>query len=250
MMGKNQSGPMKAPIKRKQPMGMVGAPKPLRAVIPATRQAAGSQIQTVPAAAQVQELVQTIQSPMGPLQIVTKQVNGKMVQLIRFNKTEPKGPSNLRKLLLAAIPGFFGVMGLSQLYQGKKVKGAAFLAGGLVASFVSSWYTIIPARLQGLFTHGAPQPAYALSFLSSLNINASLASKLSVDLMGVVAVVWALQLFDAMGPFFTKQNIVSVAATASSKAPIPLPLPAPAVRRAITPTPNPSFMASESKPVA
>jgi hypothetical protein len=155
----------------------------------------------------------------------------------------------VKKLLLAAIPGFFGIMGLSQLYQGKKMKGAAFLVGGLVASFVSSWYMIIPARIESLLTHGTNLPPYALSFLSSLAINPSLASKLSVDLMGVVAVVWALQLFDAMGPFFTKQSMIGIAS--SSQGPrVPLPLPSPSVRRAITPAPSPTFKASDMNPSA
>lgn len=220
------------------------------AVGPRPAQPAPLPVRVVAAPTPVSELVQTIQSPMGPLQIVTKQVNGKMVQLIRFNKFEPKGPTNLKRLLLAAIPGFFGVMGLSQIYQGKKVKGAIFFAAGLIASFVSSWYLIVPARVDALFTHAAIQSPYSISFLSSLNIDPSLASKLSVDLLGVVAVVWALQLFDAMGPFFSKESIVSMAPTTVTKMPLPLPLPSPGARRAITPATIQNFNRAEAKPAA
>ncbi|MDG6925907.1 MAG: hypothetical protein JRN09_05090 [Nitrososphaerota archaeon] len=153
--------------------------------------------------------------------------------------------SNPKKLMLAAIPGFFGLMGLSQLYQGKRTKGLAFFIGGVLASFLSSWYIIIPSRFEALATKGAMLSPYAISFFSSMNINASLAGKLSVDLMGVVVALWGLQLFDAMGPFISKQTVAVITSAVGQKVTVPLPT----VRRAIAAAPNPTFSATaEHKP--
>ena len=161
-------------------------------------------------------------------------------QTVRVVRTSTKPLSNNKKLLLAAVPGFFGVMGLSQFYQGKKMKGLAFFVSGIVASFVSSWYIIIQSRLEALTSHSAQLSPYALSFLSSLDMNASLASKLSVDLMGVVAALWGLQLFDAMGPFISRQTVAILTTAVGQKVPVPMPT----VRRAISPAPKQPFAES------
>jgi hypothetical protein len=142
------------------------------------------------------------QLPPGAIEIVTKQINGKPVQVVRIRRSQArKQASAMKRLLIAAVPGFFGLMGLSQVYQGRKATGFAFFLAGAIASFLSSWYIIILSRIDAALTHGAILPAYALSLISSLNVSSPLASKLSVDMLGVVAVLWAVQLFDAMGPF-------------------------------------------------
>jgi hypothetical protein len=166
-------------------------------------------------------------------------------QTVRVVRTSPRQLSSSKKLLLAAIPGFFGLMGLSQLYQGKRTRGLAFFFGGVLASFLSSWYIIIPARFEALAMKGVMLSPYALSFFSSMDINASLAGKLSVDLMGVVVALWGLQLFDAMGPFISKQTVAVITSAVGQKVAVPMPT----VRRAIAAAPNPSFsVAAERKP--
>jgi len=167
---------------------------------------------------------------------------GQRIRIVRTSK--PK--SNSKKLFLAAVPGFFGLMGLSQLHQGKRAKGFAFFIAGLVASFVSSWYVLIPARFEALLTKGAFLPPYALSFLSSTNLSASLASKLSVDMIGVVMALWALQTFDAMDAFISRRTVAVISTAVSQKVTVPMP----AVRRAIAAAPTQSFASSaERKPV-
>ena len=142
------------------------------------------------------------QLPPGAIEIVTRQINGKPVQVVRIRRSQArKQASAMKRLLIAAVPGFFGLMGLSQVYQGRKATGFAFFLAGAIASFLSSWYIIILSRIDAALTHGAFLPAYALSIISSLNVSSPLASKLSIDMLGVVAVLWAVQLFDAMGPF-------------------------------------------------
>jgi len=189
------------------------------------------------------EVLKANQIPAG-FEIITKQVNGKPVQVVRFRRPVSQsapGPkkqaSGAKKLSLAAIPGFFGLMGLSQLYQGRKATGLLFMGAGAFASFLSSWYIILLARIDAGFTHGVMLPAYALSFLSSTGLSASLASKLSIDLLGVVAVLWALQLFDAMGPFVRQPKISDMTVASGPKVTIPLP----GVRRAIVSAPSPPF---------
>jgi TM2 domain-containing membrane protein YozV len=189
--------------------------------------------------------IQDMQLPPGAFEIVTRQINGKAVQMVRFRKAAAKKPASAgRKLLLAALPGFFGLMGLSQLYQGRRRTGLTFFISGAVLSFVSSWYILIGARVAALISHGSLLPAYAISLLSSTSMNASLASKLSMDLLGVVAILWGLQLFDAMGAFVSRQTIATLSSAAEKRAPLRVP----ALRRAITSAPKQPFQtAPENK---
>ncbi len=114
-------------------------------------------------------------------------------------------------------------MGLGQLYQGKKLRGFAFCFAGALTSFLSSWYIIVPARLEALASGSHFSSPYMLSFLSSTGMNASLASKLSVDLMGVVLVLWAIQLFDAMGPL-AKNQTTSLVSSVGQNISVPRPM--------------------------
>ena len=129
-------------------------------------------------------------------------------------------------MLLAALPGFFGVMGLSQLYQGKKVLGTTFLLSGAVLAFLSSWYIILPSRIDVFLLKGQFLSPYALSFLSSTSVSAGLGSKLAIDLLGLLMVVWGVQLFDAVGSFFGTSPAVMVTAAAPRQG---LPLRAPEI---------------------
>ncbi len=181
------------------------------------------------------------QLPPGSYEIVTRLVNGKPVQMVRIRRSQlQKQSSTAKKLLFAAVPGFFGLMGLSQVYQGRKLSGLLFFLTGAIVSFLSSWYIIIPSRIDAALTHGSFLPAYALSLLSSTGMSASLASKLSMDLLGVVAVIWAVQLFDAMGPFFGRPSMATVTSASGSKISIPFPT----LRRAIVSAPNTPFRSS------
>jgi len=145
---------------------------------------------------------QSVRIPVDSLEIVTRQEDGKTRQYVRFKKAPAKHLSTRRKLLLAAVPGFLGVMGISQFYQERRIAGALFLLSGAIVSFLSSWYLIILARVDALVTHGTILSAYSLSFLSSAGLDPTFADKLSADLLGVVALLWAFQLFDAVSPIF------------------------------------------------
>ena len=188
------------------------------------------------------------QLPAGAFEIVTREVNGKQVQMVRIRRSQLKKSVSVgKKLLFAAVPGFFGLMGLSQIYQGRKVTGFAFFLSGAIVSFLSSWFLIIPSRIDAALTHGTFLPAYSLSLFSSLNVSASLASKLSMDLLGLVAVLWAVQLFDAMGPFVGRQTMETLTASNGRKVSVSFP----GIRRAIVSAPSTPFKSSsESKSAA
>ena len=131
-----------------------GAPRP---IIPG--QAAGKPVNMPVANAQTVTIMAPVVSQPG--------------QNMRVVKESTKPTSRTKKLLLAAVPGFFGLMGLSQLYQGKTFKGLAFFMGGMVASFISSWYIIVPAVLESVVMRSKSLPPYALSFLSSSPVTAA-----------------------------------------------------------------------------
>jgi hypothetical protein len=117
-----------------------------------------------------------------------------------------------RRSFLAAVPGFFGLMGLSQISQGRKLVGFSFLASGALLSFLSSWYLIILGRLDAFFFKGAQLSPYALSYLSSVGGNSAVGSKLAFDLLGVLVVVWGLSVYDALGSVFTARRSASATA--------------------------------------
>jgi hypothetical protein len=122
------------------------------------------------------------------------------------------GQAVWKKALLAAVPGFFGFMGLSQLFQGRKLVGLSFLASGALISFLSSWYIILIGRIASFLFNGQQLSAYDLSLLSSVGGNPEVGSKLVMDLLGVLIVVWGLSVFDAIGSVFATKR----AAEASS----------------------------------
>ena len=115
------------------------------------------------------------------------------------------GQSVWKKTFLAAVPGFFGLMGLSQLYQGRKLVGFSFLASGALISFLSSWYIILFGRIGSFVFKGAQPSAYALTFLSSVGGNAEVGSKIAMDLLGLLIVVWGLSVYDALGSVFVEE---------------------------------------------
>jgi hypothetical protein len=122
-------------------------------------------------------------------------------------QSQPRNVSSIwKKVFLATVPSFFGLMGLSQLYQGRKLMGFSFLVSGAIISFVSSWYIILLGRIDSFLFNGNQLSAYALSFLSSFGGNTSFGNKLTLDLLGLLMVVWGLQMFDALGSVFTSRN--------------------------------------------
>ena len=90
--------------------------------------------------------------------------------------------------------------------------GLSFLASGALISFLSSWYIILIGRIASFLFNGQQLSAYDLSLLSSVGGNPEVGSKLVMDLLGVLIVVWGLSVFDAIGSVFATKR----AAEASS----------------------------------
>ena len=107
---------------------------------------------------------------------------------------------SIKRLLLAAVPGFFGVMGLGQIFEKRRSRGLLFLLAGALISFFSSWYTILPERIASFVTGGAALPPYALSWMSYFTGYSAVAGEASMILLALVPAVWALQLYDSISP--------------------------------------------------
>jgi hypothetical protein len=105
-----------------------------------------------------------------------------------------------KKLLLSAVPGFFGIMGLGQFFEKRTKRGLFFLLVGGALSILSSWYTIVPERIYSLVTGTAALPPYALSWMSLFTgYSASLGEALVMFLVFIPA-MWGLQIYDAFSP--------------------------------------------------
>ena len=101
-------------------------------------------------------------------------------------------------LALATIPAFFGLMGLSQLKEGRRSRGISFLIAGLALGALSSWFLILPSRI-GEFFSSQPMPAVAtLSWLSSSFGGSTASSWVIGSLLVAFLLVWVLQLTDAI----------------------------------------------------
>jgi hypothetical protein len=107
---------------------------------------------------------------------------------------------SLKRLLLATVPGFFGIMGLGQFYEKRRTEGVVFMAAGAMISFLSSWYTILPERIYGLVSGGTPVPPYALSWMSHFTGYNIVASEFSLILLALVPAMWAFQVYDSVSP--------------------------------------------------
>jgi hypothetical protein len=107
-------------------------------------------------------------------------------------------PTVWRDLILAAVPAFFGLMGLAQLREGRWSRGVAFLVSGLVLGGLSSWVLILPSRI-GEFFSSQPMPSVtSFSWLySSLGGSATSSWVISVVLGGFL-LVWIVQLLDTV----------------------------------------------------
>jgi hypothetical protein len=107
---------------------------------------------------------------------------------------------SVKSLVLATVPGFFGVMGLGQFFGKRRTEGVLFMAAGAMISFLSSWYTILPERIYGLVSGGTPLPPYALSWMSHFTGYNIVASEFSLILLALVPAMWALQVYDSISP--------------------------------------------------
>jgi hypothetical protein len=119
-------------------------------------------------------------------------------------------------LLLAAIPGFFGLMGLGQIYEKRRTRGMFFLIAGAILSFLSSWYTILPERVATFLTGSAVLPPYALSWMSYFTGYNAVAGEASMVLLAFVPAMWAFQVYDSVSP-------IVVASAPHRKSPIKMP---------------------------
>jgi hypothetical protein len=102
----------------------------------------------------------------------------------------------MRRILLAAIPGFFGLMGLSQLREKKKAKGLLFLVAGIVSSILSSWYLLIPQRISELAFGSSFAASTSLFWLSRIS-GPIMGSEVSMLMLASVLMIWVFQVFDA-----------------------------------------------------
>jgi hypothetical protein len=96
---------------------------------------------------------------------------------------------------LAAIPGFFGLMGLAQFKEGNKSRGLGFLGAGLALGALSSWYFILPERLGEFLGGKQVMPVASLSWLSAIG---SSADWLVAALLAAFLLLWVVQLYDAV----------------------------------------------------
>ncbi len=134
-----------------------------------------------------------------------------------------KMSSSLKKMLLSAVPGFFGLMGLGQLYEKRRKTGSFFFGAGALLSIFSSWYTILPERIFSFVSGGAALPPYALTWMSRFTGYNSSLGELSIVLLAFIPALWALQLYDSVSPIMIA---VQAAARPLSAAPaIPKALP-------------------------
>jgi hypothetical protein len=108
--------------------------------------------------------------------------------------------ANVKKLLLSAVPGFFGLMGLGQLSEKRSKRGMFFLAAGAALSTLSSWYTILPERIYSFVTGTTALPPYALSWMSRITGYNTGLGEACVILLAFVPALWALQVYDSISP--------------------------------------------------
>ena len=107
-------------------------------------------------------------------------------------------PPTLGQVALAAIPGFFGLMGLARTEGGRRSRGLAFLVLGVALGAISSWYLILSARI-GELVSGQSMPGWmSLSWLSSMTGTGSSAELIVISLLSAFLVLWVLQLYDAV----------------------------------------------------
>jgi len=133
-----------------------------------------------------------------------------------------KLPFSMKKMLLSAVPGFFGLMGLGQLYEKRRKTGSLFLGAGALLSVFSSWYTILPERIFAFVTGGAAVAPYSLTWMSRLTGYNTGLGELSIMLLAFIPALWALQLYDSVSPI----KVAVQAARPLSAAPaIPKALP-------------------------
>jgi hypothetical protein len=134
-------------------------------------------------------------------------------------------PSSAKKLLLSAVPGFFGLMGLGQLYEKRRKTGSFFLGAGAALSFFSSWYTILPERIYAFITGSAAAQPYALTWMSRFTgYNATL-GEISIMLLAFVPALWALQVYDSISPIGIASQVARASKTTSTGPSVPMAAP-------------------------
>ncbi len=133
--------------------------------------------------------------------------------------------SSVKKLLLSAVPGFFGLMGLGQLYEKRRKTGSLFLGAGAALSFFSSWYTILPERIYAFVSGGAAVQPYALTWMARFTgYNATL-GEISIMLLAFVPALWALQVYDSISPIAIASQVARASKPMSAGPSIPMAAP-------------------------
>jgi len=134
-------------------------------------------------------------------------------------------PSSAKKLLLSAVPGFFGLMGLGQLYEKRRKTGSFFLGAGAALSFFSSWYTILPERIYAFITGSAAAQPYALTWMSRFTgYNATL-GEISIMLLAFVPALWALQVYDSISPIAIAAQVARASKQVGGAPAVPMAAP-------------------------
>jgi hypothetical protein len=134
-------------------------------------------------------------------------------------------PSSVKKLLLSAVPGFFGLVGLGQLYEKRRKTGSLFLGAGAALSFFSSWYTILPERIYAFISGGAAVQPYALTWMARFTgYNATL-GEISIMLLAFVPALWALQVYDSVSPITIASQVARASKSMSAGPSVPMAAP-------------------------
>jgi hypothetical protein len=114
------------------------------------------------------------------------QVN--VTQSVQTNIAEKRSWLPWKKVALAVIPGFFGVMGLGQLVERRFARAAVYFLAGFEVSLFSSWYNFCFDKIM-LILRG--QPFGTLNFVSDVY---------TLSAFLIIMGVWGLQVFDASVP--------------------------------------------------
>ncbi len=124
--------------------------------------------------------------------------------------------ASVEDVALAAIPAFFGLMGLAQLREGRWSKGGSFLAIGMMLGALSSWYLILPTRIGEFFSKQSMPAVTSLSWVPSAVGSGAVDTWVVGGLLGAFFILWLFQLSDTMR-YISRPTVTRPASSAFSK---------------------------------